>query len=153
YARLLNLWHARSIAYDANGDTSLYLIGVSSDGNSDTAFQADAARLVDRPLTDEIMAAAQHGQIRFGRLLATELQSAGSQMERDRALRVLQAYRQFIDIDTSVHTAAATGQEAGRKTAINLTLGTYGAPLGLAFKSLNWGPRLGAQRDWSEGEL
>jgi hypothetical protein len=150
YARLLNLWHARSLAYDANGDTSLYLIGVASDGNSDTAFQADAGRLVDRPLTDDLVTAAMRGEIRFGGLLATEMRSADSQTERDKALRVIQAYRQFIEIDSAVHAQAAAGHQTA---AVTLTLGSYGAPLGLAFKSLNWGPRLGAQRDWSEGEL
>jgi hypothetical protein len=151
YARLLNLWHARSIAYDVNGDTSLFLITAAPVGaTSDAAFQADASRLVDRPLTDELLAAARSGDIRFDGMLADELQSAGSGTERDASLRVVQAYRQFIDIDAAVHAQAAAGHQAA---AVTLTLGTYGAPLGLAFKSLDWGPRLGAQRDWSEGAL
>jgi hypothetical protein len=151
YARLLNLWHARSLAYDANGDTSLFLITAAPAGaTSDRAFQADAGRLVDRPLTDELLAAARRGDVRFDGLLAEELQAADSPTERDAALRVVQAYRRFIDIDSAVHTQAAAGHQAA---AVTLTLGTYGAPLGLAFKSLDWGPRLGAQRDWSEGAL
>src|SRR5262249_2906009 len=32
YIRLLNLWHARSLAYDANGATSLFLIGATQSG-------------------------------------------------------------------------------------------------------------------------
>jgi len=153
YARLLNLWHARSLAYDANGDTSLYLIAAASTragATTDTAFQADTSRLVDRPLTDELLASAQRGQVRFAGMLADELQAAGSPAERTAALRVIQAYRQFLDIDAKVHTAAAAGHQPN---AVILTLGTYGTQLGLAFKSLDWGPRLGAQRDWSEGEL
>jgi hypothetical protein len=151
YARLLNLWHARSLAYDANGDTSLYLIAASPAGaTTDTAFQADTSKLVDRPLTDDLLVAAQRGQVRFAGMLANELQSAGSAAERDAALRVIRAYRQFLDIDSKVHAKAAAGHQAD---AVMLTLGTYGAPLGLAFKTLDWGPRLGAQRDWSEGEL
>jgi hypothetical protein len=151
YARLLNLWHARSLAYDANGDTSLFLIATGpAGGGSDRAFQADAGRLADRPLTDELLTAARHGDVRFAGLLADELQAADSGVERDAALRVVQAYRRFIDIDSAVHTQAAAGRQAA---AVTLTLGTYGAPLGLAFKSLDWGPRLGAQRDWSEGAL
>jgi len=147
YARLLNLWSARSLAYDANGDTSLFLI---SGAASDTAFQADAGRLVDRPLTDELLQAAGGGDVRFGGLLADELRAADSRTERDAALRVIRAYRQFADIDAAVHAQAAAGHQVA---AVTLTLGTYGAPLGLAFKSLDWGPRLGAQRDWSEGQL
>jgi hypothetical protein len=97
-----------------------------------------------------MLSAAQRGDVRFAGLLAEELQSAVTQAERDKALTVIQAYRQYIDIDASVHAQAASGHQAA---AVTLTLGTYGAPLGLAFKSLDWGPRLGAQRDWSEGEL
>ena len=154
YARLLNLWHARSLAYDANGDTSRYLMAAAAaapvGATTDTAFQTDTSRLVDRPLTDEMVSAAQRGQVHFAGMLAKELQSAGSASERAAALRVIQAYRQFLDIDAAVHAQAAAGHPAA---AVTLTLGTYGAPLGLAFKSLDWGPRLGAQRDWSEGEL
>ena len=151
YARLLNLWHARSLAYDANGDTSLFLIAAAPAGaTSDSAFQADASRLVDRPLTDELLAAASRGDVRFDGLLADELRAAGSPAEHDATLRVVRAYRQFIDIDSAVHAQATAGHQAA---AVNLTLGNYGGPLGLAFKSLDWGPRLGAQRDWSEGAL
>ena len=146
YARLLELWQARSLAYDANGATSLYLISVAPD----EAFQANAARLVDRPLTDDLLIAARHGDVRFDGLLADELRAANSRAERDAALRVVAAYRQFQAIDASVHAQAAAGHQSA---AVTLTLGTYGAPLGLAFKSMNWGPRLGAQRDWSEGAL
>jgi hypothetical protein len=151
YARLLNLWHARSIAYDANGDTSLFLITAAPAGAaSDGAFQADASRLVNRPLTDELLTAARRGEVRFDGLLADELRSADAGAEHDAAVRVVQAYRQFVDIDSAVHAQAVAGHQSA---AVTLTLGTYGAPLGLAFKSLDWGPRLGAQRDWSEGAL
>jgi hypothetical protein len=149
YARLLNLWHARSLAYDANGATSLFLIGATQGGGADASLPG-TGQLVDRPLTDEMLADAAHGQVRFGGLLADELRAAGSTEERAAALRVVEDFRQFVDLDAAVHTQVTAGHPAA---AMNLTLGSYGAPLGLAFKSLNWGPRLGAQRDWSEGEL
>jgi len=151
YARLLNLWSARSLAYDANGDTSLFLIdGAPAGVPSDVAFKADTGRLVDRALTDQLLRQARLGDVRFGGLLADELRSAGSRAERDKAMQVINAYRQFVEIDAAVHQQATDGHQAA---AITLTLGAYGAPLGLAFRSLDWGPRLGAQRDWSEGEL
>src|SRR5215467_7040881 len=82
YARLLNLWHARSLAYDANGDTSLYLISAAPAGaTTDTAFVADTSRLVDRPLTDAMVSAARRGDVRFDGMLAAELQAAGSAAE------------------------------------------------------------------------
>jgi hypothetical protein len=151
YARLLNLWHARSLAYDANGATSLYLIGATQAGPTPSGdAAARTSQLVDRPLTDQMLVDAEHGDVRFEGLLADELRSAGSRPERDAALRVVEAYRQFVNIDAAVYAQATSGHEPA---AVVLTLGTYGSPLGLAFKSLDWGPRLGAQRDWSEGEL
>jgi hypothetical protein len=151
YARLLNLWHARSIAYDANGATSRFLIeGGTPEVSVDAAVSGGDDQLVDRPLTDELLREAARGQVEFGGLLADELRAAPTAAERDAAIRVVVAYRQFADIDAAVHAQAAAGHQAA---AVTLTLGTYGAALGLAFKSLDWGPRLGAQRDWSEGEL
>jgi hypothetical protein len=149
YARLLNLWHARSLAYDANGATSLFLIGVPQSAPNGGGPEPKSV-LVDRPLTDQLIADAEHGDVGFEGLLADELRAAGSQRERAAALRVVSAYRQFADIDGTVHQQVLTGHPA---EALALTLGTYGGPLGLAFKSLDWGPRLGAQRDWSEGAL
>ena len=151
YARLLTLWHARSLAYDANGATSLLLIAGGQAGERpEGAIPAGTGQLVDRPLTDDLLRDAERGRVRFQGLLADELRAAGSRPERDAALRVLRAYRQFLDIDAAVRDQAAAGHQAA---AVTLTLGTYGTALGLAFKSMNWGPRLGAQRDWSEGEL
>jgi hypothetical protein len=151
YARLLNLWHARSLAYDANGATSFYLISATQAGQPvPNTPLGGTAQLVDRPLTDQLLLDAQLGRVGFHGLLADELRSADTASERAAALRVVAAYRQLLDIDAAVHAQVASGHEA---TAVTLTLGSYGAPLGLAFKSLHWGPRLGAQRDWSEGEL
>src|SRR5262245_44935608 len=48
YARLLNLWHARSLAYDANGATSRFLIeGGSPEVSVDAAEVGGADQLVD----------------------------------------------------------------------------------------------------------
>src|SRR5205807_7455206 len=82
--------------------------------------------------------------------LADELKAAGSPSERAATMQVLRSYRQFLTVDSAVRTEAAAGHHTA---ALNLTLGNYGGELGLAFQSLDWGPRLGAQRDWSEGQL
>jgi hypothetical protein len=151
YARLLNLWHARSLAYDANGYTSLSLIaGMADSAAFDRSFQAETERLVDQPLTDQLLEDAQRGDVRFGGLLADELKAAGSAPERAATLQVLRSYRQFLTVDSAVRAEAAAGHHAA---AMTLTLGNYGGELGLAFRSLDWGPHLGAQRDWSEGQL
>lgn len=150
YARLLKLWHARSLAYDANGSHSLFLIlGAAAGAAFDRAFEDETRQLVDRPLTDELVAAAGQGDVRFGGLLADELR-AGDGPERAAALRVLERYRQFLGVDASMRSA----QLAGRHTAaVTLTLGDNSVRLGSALTSLDWGTSLGAQRYWSYGQL
>src|SRR5207237_5452771 len=103
-------------------------------------------RRVGRPLTGQLLEDAQRGDVRFGGLLADELKAAGSPSERAATLQVLRSYRQFLTVDSAVRAEAAAGRHAA---ALSLTLGNYGGELGLAFQSLDWGPRLGAQRDWS----
>src|SRR6266567_382476 len=57
HARLLKLWHARSLAYDANGNHSLSLIlGGAGRAAFDRAFEDETRQLVDRPLTDDLVA-------------------------------------------------------------------------------------------------
>jgi hypothetical protein len=150
YGRLLKLWHARSLVYDANGNHSLFLIlGGAAGAGFDSAFEDETRQLVDRPLTDDLVAAAAEGDVRFGGLLADELRAGGGP-ERAAALKALRAYRQFLGVDASVRSA----QLAGRHTAaVTLTLGDNSVRLGSALTSLDWGTSLGAQRYWSYGQL
>jgi hypothetical protein len=145
YARLLNLYDARALLYDANGDESLSLIArdPTSRAAADQAFQAETRRLVDRPLTDESMQAAARGDVAFGGMLADELRAAGAGTERSAAVRILQLYRRFLDIDAAVRARAAQGDEAG---AIALALGTDQGQLTFAFADVDWYLGLAIQR-------
>src|SRR6266487_4308549 len=66
YARVLNLWNARALAYDANGNESLWLITRETAAGAafDRAFQTETRQLVDRPLTDQLVREADGGQVR-----------------------------------------------------------------------------------------
>jgi hypothetical protein len=116
YIRLLNLWNARSLLYDANTNESLSLIAVGKGGQFDQAFRTDTIQLVDRPLTNHMIQDAANGQLDFNGLLADEIRSADTGGERDAALQALGAYQRYMQADASVHTQAnaALAAEAAR---------------------------------------
>lgn len=144
YSRLLNLWNARALLSDANGDESLWLIARDQAGKdaADREFQAETRRLVDQPLTDGLMADAERGVVRFGGLLADELRASTSDQERSDALRVLRLYRTFMDVDASVRAKAP----GALPDAIIQALGTDQGQLTFAFADVDWYLGLSIQR-------
>jgi hypothetical protein len=137
YARVLALWQARALLADANGNESLSLIGAGTPAGTaaDQAFQRETRRLVDRPLTDELLRDASAGRVGFEGLLADELRAADTAAERSGTLRVLRLYRTFLDVDAAVRARAAQGDRAG---AILLALGTDQGQLIFAFADVDW---------------
>jgi hypothetical protein len=134
YARLTNLWNARALAYEANGMEALSLIAYGADGQLDQRFQADAAQLVDPPLTDQLMQGAERGEVRFNGLLADELRAASSAPEREAALQALRAWRQFLLADATVRATAAKGRLKGPATVASIPY----QDLVSAFSQLDW---------------
>lgn len=145
YSRLLNLYDARALLYDANGDESLSLIArdQASRAAADQQFQAETRLLVDRPLTDAMLQAAARGDVRFGGMLADELRAASPGAERSAAVRVVQLYGRFMDIDAAVRARASQGDEPG---AIAQALGTDQGQLTFAFADVDWYLGLAIQR-------
>jgi len=133
YGRLLNLWHIRSLVYDANGSESLSLIARGNGDAFDRAFQSDVSRLADRPMTDVLVDQAMAGNVQFGGLLADEL-NASSGSERSAALDVLRAYRRFMGVDA---TMRARSQQGDHDSAAHLALGSQAGQLGSAFANLD----------------
>jgi hypothetical protein len=137
YARLLNLWNARALVYDANGDESLSLIArdAANRATADEAFANATRALVDRPLTDELVEGARAGRVGFNGLLADELRAAGSPAERSAAMRVLELYRTFLAVDAQVRAHQLRGDI---QAAAQLTLGTDKGQLTFAFADVDW---------------
>ncbi|MBO0683157.1 MAG: hypothetical protein J2P45_08385 [Candidatus Dormibacteraeota bacterium] len=133
-SRLVSLYQARALAYDANGNEGLSLIAGGTGGAYDAAFRAETAKLVDRPLTDKLMQDAEHGQIRFNGLLADGLRAA-SPGEKADALKVLRAYRTFIEVDATVRSEA---QNNNQRLAVTTALGTDKGQLVFAFDELDY---------------
>jgi hypothetical protein len=140
YTRLLHLWNARALLYDANGNESLWLIQREQPARTgadlaDAAFQAETRQLVDRPLTDGLLQDAQRGQVRFGGMLADELNASTTDEERAAAMRVLGLYRKFMDADAQVRSRATSGKPTD---AVTLALGTDQGQLVFAFADVDW---------------
>jgi hypothetical protein len=133
YGRLLNLWHVRSLVYDANGAESLSLIARGNGDAFDQSFQSDISLLIDRPVTDVMVDQAAIGNVEFHGLLADELNnSSGS--ERASAMDVLRGFRRFMGVDATVR---ARSQQGDHDSASHLALGSQAGQLGSAFSNLD----------------
>ena len=133
FPRLHDLWQARALAADANGNESLSLIARGNGAGFDQAFKEETAMLVDRPLNDQLVEDASRGNVRFKGLLADEINQAAFPGERDAALKALRAYQRFLDVDAAVRARAAGDHEG----AVALALGTAPGALGAAFGDLD----------------
>jgi len=133
YGRLLNLWHIRSLVYDANGAESLSLIARGNGDAFDRSFQSSTLLLMDRPVTDVLVDQAANGDVRFNGLLADEL-NASSGSERAAAMDVLRAYRIFMGVDA---TMRARSEQGDHDSAALLALGSQPGQLGSAFTRLD----------------
>lgn len=116
YIRLVNLWHARSLLYDANTNESLSLIAVGKGQQFDQVFKSTTAQLVDRPLTNRMVDDARNGRVQFGGLLADELKTADSGDELTAARQALSAYQRYMEADAAVRAQAdaALREQAAR---------------------------------------
>jgi hypothetical protein len=112
YPQLLRLWTARELAYDASGNETLSLIARGHSTQFDQAFDTDTARLVDRPLTEGMIQAAERGDVRFEGLLADQLRSADTASEREAAVQALRAYQRFLDTVASLRADADAAARA-----------------------------------------
>src|SRR5215469_399116 len=85
YSRIHDLWLARSLANDADGNVSLSLAAVGGGAEFDQAFTAETGQL--------------------GGLLTAELRGASFPGERDAAVRTQRTYAQFLSADAAVRDA------------------------------------------------
>jgi hypothetical protein len=114
YARVHDLWLARSLANDADGNVSLSLAAVGGGTEFDRAFTAETGQL--------------------GGLLTAELHDAGFPGERDAAARTLSTYRAFMSADAAVRDAVGQGDQAD---AVSVALGTRPGQLAVVFGELD----------------
>jgi hypothetical protein len=114
YSRVHDLWLARSLANDADGNVSLSLAAVGGGAEFDQAFTAETVQL--------------------GGLLAAEVRDARFPGERDAATRTLATYRQFLSAGAAVRDAVGHGDQG---SAVSVALGTRPGQLAVVFGELD----------------
>jgi hypothetical protein len=124
------LTHARSVAYDANGEESRYLLDPANAAQSDQAFHTEAAQLVDRPVTEDLIAASQHGNVPFRGYLADELNNITYTGELQAAIETLRAFGAYLTTDGEIRALEQSGQH---QAAIDLDVGTQPGQSNWAF--------------------
>jgi hypothetical protein len=148
YPRLLKLWDARALVYDANSSDISSLIQQKanrSTAQSDQAFQVEARGLVDRPLTTQMIQDAASGQVGFNGALADEVRGAGAGSEQDAIVHGLTAYQQFLQADAALRAPGAAPKPGQPKTK------TPDASLVASTDQVDW--YLGAAMDSVQSEF
>jgi hypothetical protein len=115
------LSQARSIAYDANGDESLFLLDRERAAQYEQAFASKTGQIANAPDFDQAVAAAERGAVAFNGFLADELRNITFPGERDAALATLRAFGQYLAIDREIRALEQSGQH---EAAVALCVGT-----------------------------
>jgi hypothetical protein len=141
------LWQARAIAYDANGDESLYLLPGFDQHQYDGSFHAKAAQLADRPLTDQLITSAAAGKVQFSGRLADEMNNITFPGELQAATQMLGTWAQYYALDARIRELEATGQH---QAAVTLNTGINVGQSNWAFAQFDdaLGRTLGINEQW-----
>lgn len=118
------LWKAKSVAYDANGDESLYLLGLppSEEAGYDQSFHVKAAQLAGVPVTPALVASCASGTVpTFPGDLGVELRNITFVGEHDAAVDTLRNWGSYMALDARIRTLETTGHHA---EAVTLCTGT-----------------------------
>jgi hypothetical protein len=109
---VMSLWDTRTLVYDASGNASMALIARGGGAAFEQSFRNETSQLVDRPLTNDLLRAAEQGQVRFNGLLADDLRNAETPAERESALHTLRSYQAFMQADSSAQQQADAAARA-----------------------------------------
>jgi CHASE3 domain sensor protein len=141
------LWQARAIAYDANGDESLYLLPGFDQQQYDTSFHAKASELADRPLTDQLIIQAAAGKVQFKGRLADEMNNITFPGELEAATQMLRTYAQYYALDGQIRAFETSGQH---DAAVALDTGSAIGQSDWAFAQFDaaLGQTLGINEQW-----
>jgi hypothetical protein len=121
------LWHARAVAYDANGDESRYLLDPSNATAYEQAFMSKVKQLAAVPSgsTYESLAATSLQNTDdlppgFTGFLATELHNITFDGELEAATETLRTFGSYIALDGQIRALERSGQH---QQAIDLCIG------------------------------
>ena len=141
------LWKARSVAYDANADESLYLLGPSTRAQYDQSFHVKAKKLADVDITDAVVAAAASGaKPAFAGSLGDELRNITFVGEQAAATETLSDWGKYLVLDTQIRALETSGHHA---EAVALCTGSAPGQSDYAFSRFDaaLGKTLGINQD------
>jgi hypothetical protein len=121
-----DLWRARALGYDANGDESRWLLDRERRPAYEKAFHDKVARLAELPpgmSEAELLSAVAKGKVPdgFQGYLAAELRNITFAGEREAAIDSLKAFLVYLRIDANIRKLKNEGKDA---EALELCLGT-----------------------------
>ena len=128
------LWMARAVAFDANGDESLYLLWHDERDRYTRQFRDKAALLADTPVTEEVIAAAQKQPPQFKGYIGDELRNITFAGEQDAAIEMLRAFGVYLQVDARIRAEEESGQH---QSAVVLCTGTQPGQSNWAFDRFN----------------
>lgn len=115
------LWQARAIAYDANGDESLYLLPGFDRQQYDASFHTKSMQLANPALTDQLITSANRGTVQFTGRFADEMNNITFPGELEAATGMLRTYAQYYALDGQIRAFETGGQH---DAAVALDTGT-----------------------------
>lgn len=99
------MMRARSVAYDANGDESLYLLEHGSRSSPDVvqkleaSFRQKSAMIADTQFTPEVISQAQEGNVKFKGYLGDELANITFDGEKQAAINAVTTFAAYMQMD------------------------------------------------------
>ena len=122
------------MAYDANGDESLYLLGKDTAAQYDQSFRAKSALLADVPVTEDTVQAAANGSVSFHGFLGDELRNITFPGEKEAALDTLRWYGRYMAVDAQIRQLEQAGHHP---QAVTLDIGTQPGQSDWAFSKFD----------------
>lgn len=129
------LWKARAVAYDANGDESLFLLDPENAAAYEHSFHAKSAQLLNLPLsaqrTADSVIANRAGSSGY---LIDELNNITFAGEREALEEIIRRYQTYLDIDGKIRALERAGKH---RAAVALCIGSREGESNWAFDRFN----------------
>jgi hypothetical protein len=124
------LWQAASVAYDANGDETRYVLGGTLAPTFEQAYRDKVKKLTTQPQAKEALFAKNTVPDGYQGFFATEMRNITFAKERPAALAMIRAFAEYDAIDAQIRTAERAGKHAD---AVELCIGTGAQQSNAAF--------------------
>jgi hypothetical protein len=115
------LWQARSIAYDANGDESRYLLGGAHAASFEQAYKDKVKKLATVPQPDGAMFAFKDPPKNYQGYFADEMRNITFAGEREAAIAMISAFAAYEKIDQKLRALERAGKHLD---AVELCIGS-----------------------------